>query len=147
MSSLITPSPSPSPTPTPTPTKKVARTPAPSIVATATPVIAPTIISVTPYTTTEQPSPGWWIKIFGTLPSSCTELVNPSFYRDGNSFFVTLPVQLSSGECMKKTFTQSISIAPASIAAGIYTVYVNDKQWTSFIIESPTPTPTPSPLY
>ncbi len=48
---------------------------------------------------------------------------------------------------MKKTFTQSISIAPASIAAGIYTVYVNDKQWTSFIIESPTPTPTPSPLY
>jgi hypothetical protein len=120
----------PSPTPTPSPT------------------VAPTVTSVTAFQTMVEPSPGWWIRIIGTLPTgTCTELLSPYFSQDGNKFLVTLPAQVAAtGSCMT-SFTQTINLAPASLVPGVYMIYVNGQQWTSFIISSPTPTPTPPIVY
>lgn len=150
---LATPTPSPVISQTPTPIAKPKKTPTPrpspkATEGTATPTpsvgaISPIISSVTAYQKTDQPSPGWWISIVGTLPGPCSELLNPWFSQDGRTYFVTLPAQTATtGSCMNG-FTQKINIAPALLEAGLYTIYVNDHNWTSFIIESPTPTPTP----
>lgn len=142
-----TPSASISVLPTPTPSPQPKKTPKPTVqatpTATPTPTIAPIINSVTAYQKTDEPAPGWWISIVGILPNACSQLLSPSFSQDDNTFLVSLPAQ-SSAQCTQyvQTFTQRINIAPASLAPGLYTVSVNDRELTSFIIESPTPSPT-----
>lgn len=89
---------------------------------------------------TAEPS-GWWIRIVGTLTNSCMQLTGPSFSRDGNTFMVSLPAQNVGEACTQvaQQFTQTIRLSDLSLAPGLYTVSVNGKTWTSFIVPTPTP--------
>lgn len=114
----------------------------PSSTPTPTPTVTPTITSVSMYSTRTNPS-DWWIRIVGTLPDSCTHVTNPSFSRSGNAFLVTFLAQTTGDVCAQviQNFTQTIQLSDTSLPAGMYTVYVNDRQWTSFEVASPTPVP------
>ncbi len=110
------------PTPTPTPTPHL------------------TITSVTPFKATAAPA-GWWVRIQGMLPNMCTNLLNASFSRDGNSFIVTLPTETIGDVCAEvaRSFTYTLLLANPDLEPGLYTVIVNGQNWTSFIIETPPP--------
>lgn len=141
-SASVRPSPSASPTiiPTKTPVKTPARTPTPTPAGTPIPDVAPTITSVTAYEvspgTTAEPA-GWWVRIVGTLPNSCAQLNGASFSRDGNAFMVSLPAMNVGDVCAQtlRTFTQTIRLSDLSLTPGIYSVFVNARSWTSFIID------------
>lgn len=141
----LSPTPSPSVLPTKTPIKTPTPSPkAPEGTATPTATAAPTISAVTAYQMTTEPA-GWWVRIVGTLANGCMQLTGASFSRDGNTFMVSLPAQSTGQVCTQiaQQFTQTVRLSDLSLASGLYTVFVNNRSWTSFIV----PTPTPSPLY
>ena len=145
----------PMPTPTPTPTPKVTmNTATPKPVSTHTPTptpapanIDPVISSVTVTAPTDEVS-SWTAVMNGGVPSApsgqCYQIVPPSFYIDGTTYYITLKATLTSSAtaCMYN-FTQTIQLGNTSTAPGLHSIYVNGAAGTSYIVSEPTPTPTP----
>lgn len=68
----------------------------------------------------------------GNLANSCTYLDTVSQLRDGNHFYITLPVRTEDAVCAQALvpFEESIELDILGLPAGVYTIDINGQQIT-----------------